>query len=184
MESNLRPVFSELTDLDMLASRIAEDEDRTRNGSNYDVSSSPVPPSPEASRSQGQGGSAGEASSTKQIQRLSTQSNEGLTSGSGIYGTWESPSTVQHHHQHPIQHHLPSRISWRTPGSPNISASNLILSSQAAKHDVEEDDDGSTEAPSIQKNYEGDQYIELAKKRRVTVRSFKGLFCTHVLVTL
>ncbi|ETW80425.1 hypothetical protein HETIRDRAFT_46047, partial [Heterobasidion irregulare TC 32-1] len=24
------------------------------------------------------------------------------------------------------------------------------------------------------KNYEGDQYIELAKKRRVTVRSFKG----------
>lgn len=130
MSPDTRPVYSELTDLDLLASQLAEDEERLRDGSNYDVSSSPVPPSSEAAGGRGRGGMGGEAPSSKEMKRLNTPSNEGLASGNGVHGTRES-SSVQLHQQYPIQHHLPTRISWRA-GSPNLSSSNVVLDSAAS----------------------------------------------------
>ncbi|KAJ3536617.1 hypothetical protein NMY22_g5951 [Coprinellus aureogranulatus] len=53
---------------------------------------------------------------------------------------WE-PASVQLPQPRPIQHHLPSRISWRSPGSPNLSVSDLISSQTSSKPDVDDDDD-------------------------------------------
>ncbi|THH05524.1 hypothetical protein EW146_g9880, partial [Bondarzewia mesenterica] len=38
----------------------------------------------------------------------------------------------------------------------------------------EEDESGSSGAMTIQKNYDGEQFIDLGKKKRITVRNFKG----------
>lgn len=108
--------YSNITDLDLLASQLADDDERFRDGSSYDVSSSPAPFLPDAGREQVSGSPRScIAFGSSNSALKSTVADEGLSHGSRVHRLSESPSRV-YCQQQPCQ---PARISWRSPRFPD-----------------------------------------------------------------
>ncbi|KAF6764298.1 hypothetical protein DFP72DRAFT_1163303 [Ephemerocybe angulata] len=127
------PVYSEITDLDLLASQLADDDERLRDGSNYDVSCPPAPPQPDLTQTLNP-----------------TPPNEGPAHASGVPRARGSPSPVPS-----LQHHLPSRISWRKPGTPDIIAKNTEYSARSYKFPSLVDEDAAGASDTTDSTIEG-----------------------------
>jgi hypothetical protein len=67
--------------------------------------------------------------------------------------------------------HACNKLGQSTAQLPLISPCTQPLTTQKPKFEADSDDQGVT----IRKNEEGNGYIELGKKRRITVREFKGM---------
>ena len=60
------------------------------------------------------------------------------------------------------------------PGNPVHVAWQPRIALRNDKDDTDSDSDSEDIQTKLQKNGEGDMYVDLGKKKRVTVRSFKG----------